>query len=207
MSNIVARICNMPSPSIGASTCIAIIASASSPAPYCVPRYFIAARLFDLAQVELRELEKRVPPPSRAQTHDLHLYLTRLYFASHRYTRGITLISEAAEQDPTYWHEQPEQLLIYFPQPYLPLFGKEAFRVNLPPELLLAVTRQESAFRPQARSRSDARGLMQIIPPTARDIVTAPQVACGRHRAAAVRASYQYQAWCTAVAPLDRSLW
>ena len=134
---------------------------------------FIAARLFNLAQIELRELEKRLAHSSRARTHDLHLYLTRLYFASHRYTRSINLISKTAEQDPSYWHERPEQLLIYFPQPYLHLFGREAFQANIPPELLLAVARQESAFRPQARSRSDARGLMQIIPPTARDIAIA----------------------------------
>ena len=108
---------------------------------------FIAAHLFDLAQVELRELEKRLSRYSRRQTHGLRLYLTRLYFASHRYTRSLILISEAAEHTKSYWHEQPEQLLIYFPQPYLSLFGQEAFRVNLAPEMLLAVARQESAFR------------------------------------------------------------
>ena len=131
---------------------------------------FIAAHLFDLAQVELRELEKRLARYPHRNTHGLRLYLTRLYFASHRYTRSLTLISEVAEQTKSYWHEQPEQLLIYFPQPYFNLFGQEAFRVNLPPEMLLAVARQESAFHPAARSRADARGLMQIIPSTARDL-------------------------------------
>ena len=137
---------------------------------------FIAARLFDLAQVELQELEKRLAQTSPRRTRDLRLYLTRLYFASHRYTRSINLISDAAAQQKSYWHKLPEQLLIYFPQPYLHLFGKEAFRVNLAPEMLLAVARQESAFRPEARSRSDALGVMQIIPPTARDIATANQL-------------------------------
>lgn len=134
---------------------------------------FIAARLFDLAQVELRELEQRLARTAPHRGRDLRLYLTRLYFAAHRYTRSINLISAAAERQKSYWHELPEQLLIYFPQPYLHLFGKEAFRVNLPPELLLAVARQESAFRPEARSRAEALGLMQIIIPTARDIATA----------------------------------
>ena len=138
---------------------------------------FIAAHLFDLAQVELRELEKRLARYSRRQTRGLRLYLSRLYFASHRYTRSITLISEAAAQTKSYWHEQPEQLLIYFPQPYLNLFGQEAFRVNLAPEMLLAVARQESVFRPAVRSRADARGLMQIIPPTARDLAMSNKLA------------------------------
>ena len=137
---------------------------------------FIAARLFDLAQVELQELEKRLAKASRRHTRGLRLYLTRLYFASHRYIRSINLISDAAKQQKSYWHKSPEQLLVYFPQPYLPLFGQEAFRVNLAPEMLLAVARQESAFRPEARSHADARGLMQLILPTAIDIATANKI-------------------------------
>ena len=137
---------------------------------------FIAARLFDLAQVELRELEQRLAQTAPHRVRDLRLYLTRLYFAAHRYTRSINLISTAAEQQKSYWHALPEQLLIYFPQPYLQLFDQEAFRVNLPPALLLAVARQESAFNSEARSRAEALGLMQIIIPTARDIATANQL-------------------------------
>ncbi len=137
---------------------------------------FIAARLFDLARVELQELEKRLAQASPRRTRGLRLYLTRLYFASHHYIRSISLISDMAEQQKSYWHELPEQLLIYFPQPYLHLFGKEAFRVNLAPEMLLAVARQESAFRPEARSRSDALGLMQLILPTARNVAAAHQL-------------------------------
>ena len=132
---------------------------------------FIGARLFALARVELRELEKRLAQQPSSRRRDLRLYLTRLYFASHQYIRSINLISTAAEQQQSYWRKWPEQLLIYFPQPYMSLFGREAFRVNLPPEMLLAVTRQESAFQPVARSHADARGLMQVIPPTARTIV------------------------------------
>ena len=43
---------------------------------------------------------------------------------------------------------------------------------NSPPEvpLTLAVIRQESAFRIDAKSRANARGLMQIIPPTAKTV-------------------------------------
>lgn len=134
---------------------------------------FIAARLFKLARVELRELERRLELYPRRRTRGLRLYLTRLYFASHSYTRSMNLVSEAIEQQKFNWHDHPEQMLIYFPQPYLPIFGREAFRVNLEPELLLAVARQESAFQPKARSRADALGLMQIILPTAREVANA----------------------------------
>lgn len=38
------------------------------------------------------------------------------------------------------------------------------------PAFVLAITRQESAFDPMARSRADARGMMQLLPSTARGV-------------------------------------
>ncbi len=49
-------------------------------------------------------------------------------------------------------------------------------RISLPetlgvePALALAITRQESEFNPRARSSADARGLMQLLPSTARHV-------------------------------------
>ena len=57
---------------------------------------------------------------------------------------------------------------IRFPTPYLGIYRRSAFEANLPPGLLLAVSRRESAFNPRARSPAGARGLMQLMPATAR---------------------------------------
>ena len=59
---------------------------------------------------------------------------------------------------------------ILFPQPYAQEIRKAASRNGLEPELVMALIRQESSFRPRARSRSNARGLMQLITPTARQM-------------------------------------
>lgn len=57
-----------------------------------------------------------------------------------------------------------------FPIQYAPLFAREARRHGLDPCLLVALVRQESAFDPNAVSVAQARGLMQLIPPTARRV-------------------------------------
>lgn len=56
---------------------------------------------------------------------------------------------------------------IRYPRAYWDLLAPAAERHGVEPYLLLALTRQESLFNSQARSRSDARGLMQLLPATA----------------------------------------
>lgn len=55
-----------------------------------------------------------------------------------------------------------------FPQVYDNLYGQASHATKLHPSTLLAVTRQESAFQHRARSSADARGLMQLLPSTAK---------------------------------------
>lgn len=57
-----------------------------------------------------------------------------------------------------------------FPTPYLDQIKKESFTLKLDPTLVLSLIRQESGFNPMARSRTDALGLMQVMPKVARKI-------------------------------------
>ncbi len=57
-----------------------------------------------------------------------------------------------------------------FPAAYYPLTGLETHELGLPAELVLAIARQESEFNHAARSHVGARGLMQVMPDTARDM-------------------------------------
>ncbi len=55
-----------------------------------------------------------------------------------------------------------------FPIPYSDLFSENAEEHNLNPALLLAISHTESHFNPHAKSGKDARGLMQLLPTTAK---------------------------------------
>lgn len=57
-------------------------------------------------------------------------------------------------------------LAMLFPQDYMKTIERHASKTN--PILFLSLIRQESAFNPSAKSRVGARGLMQIMPRTAR---------------------------------------
>lgn len=56
------------------------------------------------------------------------------------------------------------------PEEYLPHFEAAAERYNLPRALLESMAQQESGFRNDARSRSGAQGIMQLMPATAREL-------------------------------------
>jgi soluble lytic murein transglycosylase len=58
------------------------------------------------------------------------------------------------------------ELSFFYPTPYLDLIERYARENDLDQAWVLGLMRQESLFEPHARSSSNARGLMQIIPPT-----------------------------------------
>jgi soluble lytic murein transglycosylase len=61
-------------------------------------------------------------------------------------------------------------LRAYYPLAYADEIREGARRTGLPPYLVAGIIRQESAFDPRATSHAGARGLMQLMPPTAREV-------------------------------------
>ena len=57
-----------------------------------------------------------------------------------------------------------------FPTPYAPLFAQQAHTNDVDPALLQAIARRESTFAADTRSPAGAIGLMQLMPPTARQV-------------------------------------
>ena len=57
---------------------------------------------------------------------------------------------------------------LFFPVRHFDIISQTAARKSLDPSLVLALIRQESAFNEAARSKANARGLMQVLPTTGR---------------------------------------
>tara|TARA_B110000977_G_C11073089_1_gene490227 strand:+ start:911 stop:2923 length:2013 start_codon:yes stop_codon:yes gene_type:complete len=66
--------------------------------------------------------------------------------------------------------EQWNDLTLRFPSDYIDLYNESAAKYQLPLELMLALSRQESLFSTDALSPSGAKGLMQLMPKTAKYI-------------------------------------
>jgi soluble lytic murein transglycosylase len=87
----------------------------------------------------------------------------RRYRVAQDVVRGAALDSAPTDANAWAWN-------CIYPEPYLELVQAAAQRESLPPALLFAVMRQESAFDPRAASEASAYGLLQLIAPTARRI-------------------------------------
>ncbi|MBN7797961.1 transglycosylase SLT domain-containing protein [Parahaliea mediterranea] len=66
-----------------------------------------------------------------------------------------------------------DALDLRFPLPYQDTFTRYASLHQVPSTELMAIARRESAFYPRARSPVGARGLMQIMPATGRQVASA----------------------------------
>lgn len=71
---------------------------------------------------------------------------------------------------PVYTARQPEAVALMYPRAFREAVERACAARGLDPFLAWAIMRRESAFRPDVVSAADARGLMQLIPPTARAI-------------------------------------
>ncbi|MDP1824524.1 MAG: transglycosylase SLT domain-containing protein [Archangium sp.] len=64
----------------------------------------------------------------------------------------------------------PEALTLMYPRAFRSSVEQWAGKHDVEPSLAWAIMRRESAFAPEVTSSADARGLMQLIPPTAKAI-------------------------------------
>jgi soluble lytic murein transglycosylase-like protein len=96
------------------------------------------------------------------------LALARLFSDSGNHMAAFAQAYSALSLDPTLLNRSSISLI--FPEPFLDQFEDAAERTGVNSLLLLSVAKQESAFLPNAVSKADAYGLLQLLPATAREV-------------------------------------
>ncbi len=71
---------------------------------------------------------------------------------------------------------------IILPKPYFPITKLATFNKSVPPEITMSIARRESELKPDAISPAGARGLMQIMPATAKEVARDISIAYERAR-------------------------
>lgn len=128
-----------------------------------------------MMELELKRLNRHSMPlyvvkhPSDKQPHiksELHLLNARIIQESQNYLATFRYLYTVLDKGEVVFNR--ELLEILYPTPYLADLRRALKNDNLDPIVVLSLIRQESVFNPQARSPVGARGLMQIMPTTAR---------------------------------------
>lgn len=97
---------------------------------------------------------------------DLHLLNAKIIQDSENYLATFRYLYQVLDKKEVIFNRQLLEVL--YPRPYLELLTKALKKEQIDPIILLSLIRQESVFNPLARSPVGARGLMQIMPSTAR---------------------------------------
>lgn len=121
----------------------------------------VTAGWFEEAQAELRTLPDPVTPEEKAVR-------ARIWAAAKNYLLASRLANEA--WDAKFELRRPELMEAAWPKEFKDVFESAAKQKNLNSLLTRSLTKQESGYAVRAVSSSNALGLMQMIPPTAREI-------------------------------------
>lgn len=135
-------------------------------------RAMLEAGLIDSAREEARFLFALKPGGSTLGQEDARgaLLMARLFGDSGHHMAAFSHAYAGVSLDPSLLDVGAVGMI--FPRPFSAEFGAAADRTGVNPLLLFSVAKQESAFLPNAVSRSDALGLMQLLPSTAKDTLS-----------------------------------
>ncbi len=143
--------------------------------PFRRPTHRVLARelfflgLYDEGAPELaaafRSAERQLSP---AQWMTLAMAFSRGGRPDRAVSIGETRLVRRLPEDYRWELLSPDLLQILYPTPYLTILSRAAHARHIDPRFMLAIMRQESRFRPDAKSPAAARGLMQLTPATAR---------------------------------------
>jgi soluble lytic murein transglycosylase len=115
-----------------------------------------------------REAEKELDALPEAQNNEERLIRAKLWALTMRYDLAIQDVSKAIEEEPEL--AKIPVLKLVFPNEYGPWIEKESKSSGVSEIWIRSLIRQESSFRPDVRSPSNAMGLMQILPATGAEL-------------------------------------
>lgn len=140
----------------------------------------VAAKVDAFSPLALAEFQRSLDLQSNREEDVRNgVYLTRLYAAAGDWLSCQSITTRLARV-PQFWEIYPEQILVYFPTPWFENYTRIANQTAMTSEMLLAVTRQESGFKPDAKSPAFAYGLMQFTPATARRVAQVAGIQLGK---------------------------
>jgi soluble lytic murein transglycosylase len=143
----------------------------AAPAVSGVAEYHMA-RLQTLRALGLKELEPgelKALEEHAAGTIEMRRFVLAGFASADAWYDAIVAATHM-EKNGQLSHDVAER--VRYPRAYWDLFSPASNRLALDPYLVLALARQESLFNPKATSSSNARGLMQLIPSTARKMAS-----------------------------------
>ncbi|MDO8434136.1 MAG: transglycosylase SLT domain-containing protein [Candidatus Binatus sp.] len=131
---------------------------------------FHLARLQTLRAMDLRELEPdelKALAQEGGNSSEMRRFVLAGFAKAGAWYDAI-VVATRMEKHGQLGHDVAER--VRYPRAYWDLVQSASNRLALDPYLVLALARQESLFNPRATSVSNARGLMQLIPSTARKV-------------------------------------
>ncbi len=114
---------------------------------------------------EAEEELQMLPQPTSNEERVLH---AKLWAASLRYDLAIQILNKVFEENPSFVNARI--LKIVFPLEYSSSIVRESKANGLHADWVRSLIRQESSFRPAAKSTANALGLMQLLPSTAQEL-------------------------------------
>jgi soluble lytic murein transglycosylase len=127
-------------------------------------RQLVSIGFPDLALAELRSGRTQHPGSDCA----LSYVIARIYSSKRDYDSAIVALKKALPD----YNSYPISTLpgevweVLFPVRHWGIISEQASKLKIDPTLVLGLIRQESAFEENARSKANARGLMQVLPST-----------------------------------------
>lgn len=132
---------------------------------YADPYYLKMVQL-GLAEWVIPDLQGQIREKKPNYRH-LAYTLATFYIQQNRPYEAIMLIANSGISSTVQGQVSKEWMKVLYPRPFWSTIEANCKRFGVDPFLALALMREESLFNPQARSKSGAMGLMQLMPATA----------------------------------------